>query len=184
MVLFDQLRVSDDGQRLYINIHVNEADYFNNIYLDELVIQTADQVSETDPNTPTENYVYRYVFDGEQKTAAFVLLPSDLNENFSKSDFTSDLFFVFVKVKGVPSECTPCRLDEETTLGVTFDTNMLYQKVMDYTRELTTDCTIPQGFTDFILLWNGFKAAVDTEHFIVAIDYWKRLFEDIYVLIN
>ena len=33
MILFDQLRISDDGQRLYINAHVNKADYFKNLRL-------------------------------------------------------------------------------------------------------------------------------------------------------
>lgn len=31
MVIFDQLRISDDGKRMYINAHVNKADYFNDI---------------------------------------------------------------------------------------------------------------------------------------------------------
>ena len=33
MILFDQLRISDDGKRLYINAHVNKADYFANVYI-------------------------------------------------------------------------------------------------------------------------------------------------------
>ena len=55
-VVFDQLRISDDGKRMYIDVHVNKADYFDNIYLDELTIMTADKVSETNPNEPTECY--------------------------------------------------------------------------------------------------------------------------------
>lgn len=51
MILFDQLRISDDGKRLYINAHVNKADYFANVYIDSIVIMTADKVSETAPGT-------------------------------------------------------------------------------------------------------------------------------------
>ena len=58
MILFDQLRISDDGKRLYINAHVNKADYFANVYIDSIVIMTADKVSETAPGTPTSDYVY------------------------------------------------------------------------------------------------------------------------------
>ena len=47
---------------------------------------------------------------------------------------------------------------------------------MDFTRELAEDCMIPQGFTDFILLWNAFKASIETEHFIPAIEYFNMLF--------
>ena len=175
-VIFDQLRISDDGKRLYINLHVNKASYFDNIFLDSITIMTADKVSEMNPDIPTEDYIYKKDFEGEQKEADLVLTPNDFNETYNKSDLTSDLFFVYVKIKGVPSPCTPCRLDEEVTLGVTFDENLLYQKVMQLTKELSQDCEIPQNFLDLILLWYGFKASIETEHYIVAIDFWKRLF--------
>ena len=178
MVLFDQLRISDDGKRMYINLHVNKADYFDGIYLDEMVIVPADKVLETDPALPSEDYIYKKVFEGFLKEADMVLLPTDFNEHFTKSDFSSDLFFVYVKVKGTPDPCTPCRLDEEITLGVTFDENILYQKVMDYTKSLADDCKTPQDFIDFILQWNAFKSSIETEHYIPAIKFWNQLFTE------
>lgn len=177
MVIFDQLRISDDGKRMYINLHVNKADYFTNIYLDQITIVLADKVSETSPYLPSTDYIYNKVFEGSLKEADLVLFPTDFNENFAKSDFTSNLFFVYVKIKGTPDACTPCRLDEEITLGVTFDENLLYQQMMQFTKELAQDCTIPVGFTDFILLWNAFKASVETEHYIPAIKFWNMLFD-------
>lgn len=176
MIIFDQLRISDDGKRLYINLHVNKASYFEHIYLKELVIMTADKVSETSPHLASEDYIYKKVFEGEQKEADLVLQPVDFNENFMKSDFSHDLFFVYVKVEGVPDPCTPCSLDKEITLGVTFDENLLYQQVMNFTKQLADDCNTPTGFIDFILLWNAFKASIETEHYIPAIKYWSILF--------
>lgn len=178
MIIFDQLRISDDGKSMYINLHVNGADYFDNIYLDSLTIMTADKVLETNPYAPTEDYIYRKVFEGNQKTADLVLTANDFNEAFNTSCMGNKLFFVYVKVKGTPDPCTPCTLDEEVTLGVTFDENLLYQRVMDYTKQMADDCKTPVGFTDFILKWNAFKASIETEHFIPAIKYWQMLFED------
>lgn len=178
MILFDQLRISDDGKRMYISIHVNRASYFDDIYLDEIVITTADKVLETSPTIPSEDYIYKKVFDNGMKEADLVLLPTDFNEHFTKSNFSSDLFFVYVKVKGTPDPCTPCRLDEEVTLGVTFDESLLYQQVMQFTKSLAEDCNIPVGFTDFILKWNAFKAAVETEHYIPAINFYQQLFDN------
>ena len=175
-VLFDQLRISDDGKRMYINIHINKAEYFDNIYLDRLTIVPADKVSETSPHLPSSDYIYNKVFEGNQKEADLVLLSTDFNEKFVKTDFSHDLFFVYVKVKGTPDPCTPCTLDEEITLGVTFDENLLYQKVMQFTKSLADDCNIPVAFTDFILLWNAFKASAETEHYVPAIKYWNMLF--------
>jgi hypothetical protein len=48
---------------------------------------------------------------------------------------------------------------------------------MDFTKSLADECKIPVGFADFILLWNAFKAAVETEHYISAVKYWKMLFD-------
>ena len=178
MIIFDQLRISDDGSRMYINLHVNQADYFKDIYLDSITIMTACQVSETSPELVTDDYIYRQTFEGNLKQADLVLTPADFNEKFSKNDLSHDLFFVYIVCKGVPDPCTPCRLDEMTTLGVTFDENILYQKVMDFTKELLKDCNINQGFLNFILQWNTFKAAVETEHYVAAIRFWKMLFEE------
>ena len=34
MIIFDQLRISDNGKMLYVDIHVNKADLFDNIFID------------------------------------------------------------------------------------------------------------------------------------------------------
>lgn len=185
MILFDQLRLSDDGKKIYINLHVNQADYFKNIYLDKLVIMSGDKVSETDPSLPTENYLYTYTFEENQKEAALVLTANDFIKTwetevqkmvFTDEDMQNTLFFVYVQCKGTVGACTPCRLDELTTVGVTFDEKQLYQRIMGYTKSLADTCSIPVGFTDFILLWNAFKAAIETDHYISAIGYWNMLF--------
>lgn len=188
MIIFDQLRISDDGKRMYINAHVNKADYFNDIYIDSIVIQTADKVSETDPGLPTSDYVYIKKAEENAKELNLVLEASDLSRSwesdpkaiaFGRGDMSNTLFFVYIKCKGTPSSCTPCRLDEETTLGVVFDENVLHQKVMDYTKELVADCSVPSAFIDFILLWNAFKSAIETEHYIPAIKFYNMLFDEV-----
>ena len=176
MIIFDQLRISDDGKQMYINLHVNKADYFKDIYLDSLMIMTADKVSETNPYQPTKDAIYNISFDNKQKEANLVITPNDCTELFTNNTFSNDLFFVYVKVKGTPDECTPCPLDKDITLGVTFDEALLYQKVMQFTKELADNCTVSKGFIDMILLWYGFKAAIETEHYIEAIDFWKKMF--------
>lgn len=176
MLIFDQLRLSDDATRLYINVHVNKADYFKDIYLDNIKIMTADKVSETNPEVPTEDCIFTHTFGDNVKEAALVLTVNDFL-TLKQSDISRTLFFVYVKCKGTVGACVPCRLDELTTLGVTFDEKLLYQRVMDYTKFLADNCKIPVGFTDFILLWNAFKASIETEHYIPAIKFWNQLFD-------
>ena len=176
MLIFDQLRLSDDATRLYINVRVNKADYFKDIYLDNIKIMTADKVSETNPEVPTEDCIFTHTFGDNVKEAALVLTVNDFLI-LKQSDMSRTLFFVYVKCKGTVGACVPCRLDELTTLGVTFDEKLLYQRVMDYTKFLADNCKIPVGFTDFILLWNAFKASIETEHYISAIKFWNQLFD-------
>lgn len=184
-VIFDRLQISDNGSKLYIDVHVSKASYFDNIYLDTITIKTADRVLEASAICPSEDYVYKETFEGNVKEAHLVLQSSDFvkvwgedihSMKFRAEEMSRTLFFVYVKIKGVPDECTPCRLDEEVTIGVTFDEALLYQRIMQYVRELSNDCEIPKGFIDLIMLWNGFKAAIETEHFVVAFDFWKKLF--------
>ena len=175
MVIFDRLQISDNGKMLYVDIHVNKADFFNNIYLDKIIIQTQDQVSEADPLSPGDEHIYSLDVDDNTKELHLAL---NANTDFDLvySNLSDKLLFVYVVCKGIPDECTPCRLDEMTTLGVTFDESLLYQKVMQLTKELADTCKVSKGFIDMILLWNGFKAAIETEHYIPAIDFWKKMF--------
>lgn len=176
MVLFDQLRISEDGKKMFINLHVNKADYFKDIYLDTITIMTSDKVLETDPYSPTDNYIYQKTFEDGVKEYNDVLTAVDFNGSYTLSNMSNTLFFVYVKVKGTPDECTPCALDKEITVGVTFDDSLLYQQVMGFTKQLAADCTIPTGFSDFILQWNAFKASVETEHYIPAVKFYNMMF--------
>ena len=211
MVQFDQLRISDDGKELFIDVHVNTSSYFKNVYLNGIVIIDANSkekdckskdytgISETDPYVPNNNYVYKSEISGNEKelhlrltkadfNAAFVNMNSDggldsskpyAKVSFNKPNFSDSLFFVYIICKGVDSECTPCVLDSsKPTVGVTFDEKLLYQRVMDYIKQLSDNCTVPREFIDFILLWNGFKASIETEHYVPALKYWQMLFDN------
>lgn len=188
MILFDQLRISDDGSKMYINARVNKASAFDKVYIESITIMTSEKVSETEPGVPTSDYIYTKKVEGEEKELNLVLTSADFYKTwktdmkamaFNQSDMCNTLFFVYIKCKGTVSSDVPCRLDESTTLGVTFWENLLYRKVMSYTKELSNRCEIPTGFIDLILLWNSFKAAVETEHYIPAIKYYNLLFNGI-----
>lgn len=186
-VIFDQLRISDDGKRLYLNAHINKASYFENAYIDSITIMSSDQVSETSPELPTDKILYKKVLEENQKEVNLVLTATDFLRsyesipnkiNFKQSDISKTLFFVYITIKwegNIPTNI-PCGFDELTTLGVVFDENILYQKVMNYTKDLVDNCSIHTGFIDFILLWNAFKASIETEHYIAAIKFFNMLF--------
>ena len=205
MIIFDQLRISDDGKRMYLNFHVNTASYFEDVTLESVTVIPALsdgelQISETDCTSPTDHYIYKKIYGEDIKEDGIVLDKAVLDEAFNNTDsqgeakhdgptakaaftddsFSSNLYFVYVKCV-IPEDklnpCVPCSsASAMTTLGVTFDESLLYQKVMQFTKDLAADCTVPTSFTDFILLWNAFKASVETEHYVPAVKYYQMLF--------
>ena len=180
MVIYDQLRISDDGLSIFINAHVANVQGCEDLYISSLTIKTADQVSEMAPEIIEGDNIYRKEdFEDNQKSIELILSINDML--YDKKNFSEDLFFVYIATKGDPGPCIPCRFDEQTTIGVTFDENLLYQKVMEYTKQLRKGCRdacyVPnREFIDFILLWYAFKAAVETEHYIAAKNFYKMLF--------
>jgi len=59
MVTIEQLRISDDGQKMYIDAHVNKAPYFKDMYLDEITIVTDDQLLRSCSSAVDKDYIYK-----------------------------------------------------------------------------------------------------------------------------
>lgn len=184
MVRFNDLSISDDGKYLYIDVSVKSASYFEDVHIDSITIMTGDKVSENAPEIPTENYIYKETVDGEEKNYNWVLTTADFIKkwetdakamNFKQSDMSNTIFFIYIKCKGTPAANIPCNMDKEYTVGVTFDVRAIYQKAMNYTKELANCCDIPSKFIDFILLWNALKASVATSHYLSAVKYYNLL---------
>mgnify|MGYP003571396026 CR=1 FL=1 len=175
MIIYDQLRISDDGQKLYINAHVNGAEEFQDTTIEELYICLGSQVYETLTIDPESNgYIYKKDYEDVKEINEVI----EINDESPISSFSKDLFFVYVKCANVPGGSCCYTMVGNYVLGVVFDESLLYQKVMQFTKSMADDCKIPVGFTDFILLWNAFKAAVETEHFVPAIKFYNMLFDE------
>lgn len=186
-VIFDQLRIAEDGKMLYLDCHVNTASMFSDRYIDKVVIKTGEQVleTETSPTVADGNHIYLKQVSGNQKEIHLALQPVDMNEYYSKNDFSSDMFFVYVVCKDLSTnECIPCELSNLTYIGTTFDTHRLYQEAMGYVKELSDTCEVSEGFIDFILRFNAFKIAADTGHYQCAVDFYKQLFGGSYASHN
>ena len=178
MVVFDQLRVSDDGRQLYIDAHISLASCFDAVTIQSLFICLGSQVYETltiDPES--KGCIYRKSYDANVREIHECINIDDESLIYNKTSFSRDLLFVYVGCNTVPEGCECYTSVGKYVLGVTLDENLLYQKVMQFTKSLADDCEIPVAFMDFILLWNAFKASVETEHYIPAIEYFNMLFD-------
>ena len=309
MVVIDQLRITDDGNNLVLDAHVNKASYFNNVYIDKIAIDTQDTVLQTfsgpsenaiysrdlvakneiyqiteEPIVLTEhnlydnhrtedgtgikietpvdenadtiiNFGFRGEFTGNQlvlrvsgetsletteflgtlidaernlwefkghinigkssyflvhiydvvdthhtfvsiedtlniyplnfiyhiykeysaETAKEIHLIINKNELLKTINLSENLLYVYIHASGYPSSDCPCRLDEEYTLGVTFDTGIIYNQMMSYTKELADDCSVPKGFINMILLFEALKSSIETENYVSANKFFTKL---------
>ena len=120
-------------------------------------------------------HAYTKAQEFNNKEIHLMLIPGFMNEKFKGNDFSHNMFFVYIETAGIPAPDTPCRLDETTTLGVTFDYGVFFNQAMNHTRELADSCNVSSQFIDFILNFEALKLSIETEHWIPAINYWKNL---------
>lgn len=182
MIIIDQFRISEDGMTLYLDAHVNKAEYFDNVYIGSVTIVTDKQLKESCSTAVNEDYIYKQRFDDKNsvgtattKEIHLVLCSNLFNEKFCGKNLSDNMFFVYIEATGSPAANTPCRLDEQYTIGVTFDYAILYQKALAYAKELGDSCNIPMGFIDTILKFHALRSAIETDHWLPAIDYFYML---------
>lgn len=184
MIIFDQLRVSDDGKIFYLDAHVKNSASFDDVYITKLAVMRDTEVSETSATEfPESSYAYfeGWDIDEETKEVHKVITLNEFNAVLNTehlptmTDLSHNLFFVYIKCEGTPSFDTPCNSYNNPSIAVTYDTGKIYDNGMNFVRELADTCSIPSGFIDFILNKEALDTALSTGHYIPAKDYFYRL---------
>ena len=175
MIQFNELRITPDEKRLIIDISVPDESYYENVYIEDIIIDNQDTYVE---NGPSSKPVYQYsvhgrlsVFTNEQfdsKHARLELTSADLPLN--------GLLFVYARAGGVPAPDTPCGMDNLVTMRTVTDLYPLYQQAMSYINELSDTCNIPKELTNYILKLKGLDLAVKTGNYTEAVNYYNKFF--------
>lgn len=201
MLHFNELRITQDNRFLIIDVSVDNQDYFDDVLLDSIVIDTQDTFV---PNGPSDNPLY--VYNVEDAYDLTYSLPEQCNCNPVRVDedksycFTygtqqmknvrlelklsdwkdlspyNTMFFVYVKSKGTPSADTPCGFDKGQIIGTVINLQPIYKQTLKYLREVECDCEIPKGFIDMILKLKAIELCVRTGNYVQAVKYWKKFF--------
>lgn len=171
MVVFNELRITNDGNNLIIKAKVRNESYFDNIYIDKVIIDTEDTYVE---GTPSSSPVYSTTIEGNNKEVS-------LNLSYQiDTDLKDHLLFVYVVTKGTLNGVPPCGMDDTATLGVTMFMGDIYTTFMDYIKEIgSNNCQIPEDFIDTFLKFKGLGLAIDSGHYLQGIEYYKKWFKDI-----
>lgn len=169
MIQFNELRVTSEEDTLVIDISVKDLDYYTNIYLDSINIDTQDTYTK---GGPSSKVVYSKTISGNTKSIRLELSNTDLGNQIKDT-----LFFIYVKTKGTLSSDTSADSNNFTTLGVVWDTYHMYYCSMVYIKQIDCHCNIPKNFIDYILQIKAFTLAIQLEQYISAIEYWNKFFK-------
>lgn len=168
MIQFNELKISDDSKDLIINTQVKNLSYYTDVYLDTIKIDTQDTFIESGPSSKA---VYTYTAPDNTKSVSLDLTSSDILPSLD-----TNMFFVWVTVKGTPSADTPCRMDTVSTLGVVVSLYPIYRGLLNYMGEVERDCEVPKNFINLILRYEAFRLALRTGNYTEAIKFWNRYF--------
>ena len=185
MIRFNELKI--ENNYIIIDVQIEEEKYFKDMYIDSIVIDTQDtfiangpsskaiytKTFNTDTDVNKEEIIYTQGTDKYNRVRIYID-GKDLNVDIHKT-----MFFVYVIAGGTPAADTPCRWDENKALHTLVDTQVLYNNMIQYVKELNKDCSTPDNFINAILQFNAIDLALKTNQYPLAIDLWKRFYSDI-----
>lgn len=174
MIKFTDLRVSNG--HLIISAEVREIeDYYDNVYIDKIKIDSQDTFSSTGPSS---SLIYESAsFPAETKSITLDLDASD----FTDIDMDKTMFFVYAVATGTPSADTPCGMDNVNSLGVTFSLCPIYNETMQYVKEVEASCVLPMSFINMILQLKAIQYSINSGHYTQAIKYYNKFYKNLSV---
>lgn len=199
MIEFNELRITPDNKCLIIDVSVSQDPYYKDIYLDSIIIDNQDSYMPNGPsNNPVcppiilskdNNYIYtsddlnNYVTDEDQsavfdehdvfikkKRARIILTQQDIKQ------ISGNIFFVYVIAGGTPAPDTPCGMDNSVCMRTVIDLQTLYNKAIQYFKQINDTCAIPKEFINIVLRIKALELSIKTGNYTQAISYWNKYF--------
>ena len=185
MIRFNELKIEDNY--IIIDVQIEEEKYFKDMYIDSIVIDTQDTFIA---NGPSSKAIYTKTFNTDTDINKEEIIYTQGTDKYNRVriyidgknlnvDIHKTMFFVYVIAGGTPTADTPCRWDENKALHTLVDTQVLYNNMIQYVKELNKDCSTPNNFINAILQFNAIDLALKTNQYPLAIDLWKRFYRDI-----
>lgn len=200
MVTFQELRITPDGKYLIIDVSIKNEPYYENVYIDSVIIDTQDTYV---PSGPSNNPVYTYTNENENVTKVYTtcdcnpVLDEDTSYCFVTDDYSNknirlilnyqdlgvtlkdNMLFVYVIAKGTPAADTPCGMDNSIVMGTVVDLYPIYCRTIQYLKELTNECQTPSGLINMILRIKALELSIKTGNYTQAIGYWNKYFTNL-----
>lgn len=169
MVTINELRISNTDRKIIIDVSVPGLEYFDNIFIDRICIDTQDTYSPTGVSVDC----YEYVVEGDEKNIRLEILEDSLELSLD-----NNLFFVYIETKGSLGEGTPNYLIQPVTMAVTNNLELIYKEAIKLLGEINKECVVPKAMMDFVFRVNGLDLALKTGNYVMAIDLWNKYFKE------
>ena len=153
MIVFNELEVTPDGKTLIIDISCKSTEY----YITGIKIDTQDTYLDGGPSEKAYSISVENL-----RHVKYYLLKEEL-----KSDPNSTMYFIYVSTS-----------NENITLGITFKAYDIYYKLLQEAKLNMDTLSISDDFIDTFLTFEALKAAINTNHFIEAINIFKKYFKN------
>lgn len=188
MVIFNELRITEDRQCLIVDCEVENVDIYRNMYIKSVYLEYYKNASAASMPGEKAYKMYENEKNGEPdpKVRAVRLSLSAVSlyqTGFNIPDFEDGLFYVIVICDGELAHNIvnyPCGYDDVVTIGAVLDWRTFYEMGMQYVASIygicgnENFCENPDGFEDFVLLWNALKLALSTCNWPLVSQLWDR----------
>lgn len=183
MVRFDELRIADDYKSLIIEAHVEDYDFYDEMYIKTIYLEY--YKNRGTPGVPSDKALLVYENTGDDTSVrsvrAVVNSAALTLEGMGVDTFVEGMFYVYVTCDGnLPASVASmgCDYDNTLDLAVVVDWKFLYTLGMGFVARLADSCNMCEDAADFeqyILFWNAMKFAVDTCDWTQLERFWPAL---------
>ena len=161
MTTFNEAYIVNDPKTLVIDVQVDNKDYFKDVYLDSIIIDTNTTYNPQGPSTKPFKCIQ---IEGNKKRYKEVI---DIDA------LPNRMYFIYVLTRGEASPETPCGLKNKCAVCVVYDPTNLYKQGM---KQITSNgCSPSLQFLDYIIKEEAFNIALEGGHYVKAIEYWEEL---------
>ena len=185
MITFDELRVTNDGEYLVIDVRVRKEKIYSSVNIKSIVVGTHKNYVEGESNGTVIDFTSLNEYSDNNRHILLRLSNLDLNPIAKKGqkdyiDLKEDLIYVYVDTTSLQTECDlPCDMMQAHNIGVTLYMGNIYNTFMQYMDELNGKfCSnqVPQNLIDLILRYTALTTALDSKHFIKANEFYTKWF--------
>lgn len=183
MVIFNELRITDDKKALIVDCMVEGLDIYNNMYIESIYLDYYKSCSTI--GVPSDNAIC--LFDNTEnpdttvKAKRIRKLVDTLPDTFGTDKFDGGLFYVIVKCNGkLPAEAAlfSCGTDDVVDVGIVLDWYSLYKKGMAYISYLASGCNDPcadtASYQQFIFIWHALNSAIAAKDYHQICKVWEK----------